>query len=94
MNDTTPEADRERAFLQIMRKTLATIVRETAPGEGRGSPFSEGTIMQIQEAFKLIAARERELADLAGATTTERPYFGGDRPTRQTVHLRPSKPDA
>lgn len=81
------EHTKERAILKAMRKTLARVVRETAPTETQGSPFSEETVGDIQECFKLIAARERELADLAGATAQERPYFGGDRPTTQNVNV-------
>ena len=72
-----------------MRKTLARIVRETAPTETQSSPFSQETVSQIQTLFKHISERERELAKLDGVSAAERPYFGDERPATQKVNVVP-----
>ncbi|MCP4284854.1 MAG: segregation and condensation protein A, partial [Gammaproteobacteria bacterium] len=42
---------------------------------GLHHPLKEQTIQDIREGFKLISARERELAEEAGLTTKDRPRY-------------------
>jgi len=48
---------------------------------GRPHPLSEGTIAEIRDLFGLIAERERELADEAGRSASEKPMYP-DQPRR------------
>lgn len=61
------EITKERQILMAMRKTLAKIVRDLTPNERTERyPLSDDTVEDVKHCFDLIAARERELAQLAG----------------------------
>ncbi|MGD8591044.1 MAG: segregation and condensation protein A [Chromatiales bacterium] len=81
----TDESKKEREILMVMRKVLSTIVRELTP-EHRSlkHPLSDDTIQDIRMCMGLITAREKELADAAGRTAVERPYYT-DQPRASTV---------
>ena len=81
----TDESKKEREILMVMRKVLSTIVRELTP-EHRSlkHPLSDDTIQDIRMCMGLITAREKELADAAGRTAVERPYYT-DEPRPSTV---------
>lgn len=81
----TDESTKERQILQVMRKVLSTIVRELTP-EHRSlkHPLTDETIEDIRMCLGLITAREKELADAAGRTAGERPYYT-DQPRPSTV---------
>ncbi len=86
---------KEREILMVMRKVLAQIVKETTPEyKTMKHPLSPETIEDIRQCFALIAARERELADAAGAVR-ERPYYADEPATAEVVPLhkvgRPGK---
>ena len=69
---------KEREILQVMRKVLARVIRDTTPpSRAMKHPLTEGTIEDMRQCLSLIAARERELADAAGASQ-ERPYYSDD----------------
>jgi hypothetical protein len=71
--------------MMVMRKLLTTIVREVTPeSKSLKHPLSERTIQDIRHCLGLITAREKELADEAGRTAQERPYFV-DEPTQTKV---------
>jgi hypothetical protein len=73
MND---ESAKEREIMMVMRKLLTTIVREVTPEhKSLRHPLSEQTIQDIRACLGLITAREKELADAAGRSVEERPYF-------------------
>jgi hypothetical protein len=65
---------KERDILLVMRKVLTTVIREITPQRGKPYPLSDGTVRDVQECLRLIALRERELADAAG-TPAQRPYY-------------------
>ncbi len=84
MND---EHQKERQILMVMRKLLARIVKDTTPEfKTMKHPLSPETIEDIKQCFALIAARERELADAAGAAR-ERPYFADEKPPAEVVPI-------
>ncbi len=89
------ELSKEQRILRLLRKTLGNIVKDTAPRPGVPNPLSDDTVEQVKELFALISERERELADEAGFTATERPYFSDEPPTTQTIKLTkpPKKPN-
>lgn len=71
-----------------MRKTLAAIIRDLTPKDPYTPyPLSEGTVEDVKMCFDLIAARERELAQLAGVTAVERPRFIDEESTTNVVKI-------
>ncbi len=65
---------KERDILMVMRKVLTSVIRDITPPPGSPSPLTEQTIEDVRDCLKLIALRERELADEAGVAM-ERPYY-------------------
>ncbi|OOZ41225.1 segregation and condensation protein A [Solemya elarraichensis gill symbiont] len=89
MNDIS---SKERQILMTMRKVLASIIKDTTP-EHRDMkhPLSDMTIDQVRSCLGMIAARERELADEAGAGV-EKPYFTDEKRTADVVSIDSIKP--
>lgn len=81
---TENESNKEQRILLVMRKLLASIVRETTPSPGMKHVLSEHTREDIRMCFGLISARERELAEKAGISLEMRPRYG-DQPSSSTV---------
>ncbi len=65
---------KEKEILMVMRKVLTSIIKDVTPVPGRPSPLSEQTTEGVRDCLKLIALRERELAN-AGGDAMERPYY-------------------
>lgn len=85
MNDETAK---EREIMLVMRKLLTNIVREVTPEhKSLRHPLSEQTIQDIRACLGLITAREKELADDAGRTAQERPYFVDEPPATKVVSI-------
>jgi hypothetical protein len=85
MNDETAK---EREIMLVMRKLLTTIVREVTPEhKSLKHPLSDQTIQDIRACLGLITAREKELADAAGRTAEERPYFVDEPPIAKVVPI-------
>jgi hypothetical protein len=79
------ESSKEREILMVMRKVLSAIVRDVTPEhKSLKHPLSDQTIQDIRMCLGLITAREKELADAAGRTVMERPYYT-DQPRPSTV---------
>ena len=77
----------EQRLMRMMRKTLTSIVRDTAPRDGNPSPLSEATILNIKDCLMVIASRETELARLTGRSLDERPHFADETPTAHAVKV-------
>jgi hypothetical protein len=77
----------EQRLMRLMRKTLTSIVRDTAPRDGNPSPLSEATILNIKDCLMVISSRETELAKLTGRTLDERPHFSDETPTSHAVKV-------
>lgn len=73
-NDPMNELSKEQKILIVMRKVLASIIKDTTPPPGMKHPMSERTIQDVRACLGLISARERELADGEGRVA-EKPYF-------------------
>jgi hypothetical protein len=88
------ESSKEREILKVMRKVLASIIKDvTPPHRGIKHPLSESTIEDVRMCLGLISARERELADAAGVAQ-ERPYYTDEPPSASVVSLSSvKKPD-
>ena len=83
----TDNDSKERQILMIMRKVLAQVVKDTTPPDrAMRHPLSDRTIEDIRNCLGLISARERELADLAGAAV-EKPYYADERPGADVVSI-------
>ena len=65
---------KEKEILLMMRKVLTSIVKDVTPAPGRPSPLREETTEGVRDCLKLIALRERELANADG-DAVERPYY-------------------
>ena len=81
------ESATEREILRVMRKVLAAVIKDTTP-EHRSlkHPLTDRTIEDIRQCLALIAARERELADAAGAAV-EKPYYVDEKPAADVVSI-------
>lgn len=77
----------EQRLMRMMRKTLTSIVRDTAPRDGNPSPLTEATVMNIKDCLMVIASRETELARLTGRTLDERPRFADETPNAHTIRV-------
>ncbi len=85
MSDST---SKEREIMMVMRKVLTSIVREVTPEhKSLRHPLSSQTIEDIRQCLGLITAREKELADAAGRTVEERPYFVDEPPKTKVVPI-------
>ncbi len=84
----TESRSKEQRILVTMRKVLASIVKDTAPPPGLKHPLKQKTIQDIRECFKLISARERELAEEAGLEIRERPRYADAPQTNKIVAIK------
>lgn len=82
---------KERLILRTLRTVLGNIVKDATPQPGMPHPLQESTIQGIRELFGLIAEREAELADAAGLSRNERPYYADEQQPTSVVTLH--KPD-
>ncbi len=83
------EFSKEEQILQMMRKTLTDIAKDTYTEPGLKHPLSEDTIISIRECLKLISAREAELADIAGRPSKHRPRYVDEPQKSVVVNLDP-----
>jgi hypothetical protein len=90
------DLSKEQEILIVMRKVLASIIKDTTPPPGMKHPLTEATIQDIRACLALISARERELADAQGRAV-ERPYYKGDSKPAEVVPIakiqRPKRDD-
>jgi hypothetical protein len=70
-----------------MRKTLTSVVRDTAPKNGNGSPLSQESQLNIRDCLVIISNRETELAQLTGRALDEKPQFADEPKTAHTVSI-------
>ena len=78
----------EQRILIMMRKTLANVVKDTAPPAGMRHPLKDSTIKDIRDCFALISAREQTLQQLSGKQKAKmRPRFADEPHTSQVIPL-------
>ncbi len=80
------ELTKEQEILIAMRKTLSAIIRDVTPPPGLRHPLSDATIQDVRQCLGLIAAREKELAEMQGRGG-ERPYYADAPQTAQVVPI-------
>ncbi|MDH5571533.1 MAG: segregation and condensation protein A [Gammaproteobacteria bacterium] len=78
------ELSKEAHILQVMRKVLSSVARETFTKPGFKHPLTDDTIGDIRNCLGLIAAREQELAKEEGRSMNKRPQYKDD-PNRPVV---------
>jgi hypothetical protein len=84
-------SSKEREILMVMRKVLASVIKDTTPAHrDMKHPLSGNTIEDVRMCLGLITARERELADEAGVPM-EKPYFSDDVQAVKTVSINSLK---
>ena len=84
---TQTELSVEARILKAVKLTLASVIKDTATPHGMRHPLSDGTIEDMRQCLALISARERELAQVEGEPSGERPRFV-DEPTRADKVIR------
>lgn len=80
------DSSKEREVMMVMRKVLASIIKDTTTKPGMKHPLSDKTIEDIRMCLGLISARERELAEAAGIAP-EKPYFADQNPTAKVIPM-------
>ena len=84
---------KEQRILRVMRKVLASVVKDTTTPPGYEHPLSEQTVQDIKECFGLISARERELAEEAGIVQMHKPMYPGETSSTKVVQIHKNKKD-
>jgi hypothetical protein len=82
----------EERILQAVKRTLTSVIKDTATPHGMRHPLSDATIEDLRQCLALISARERELAEAAGRTQDARPRYADEPPKESVVRLHPRKP--
>ncbi len=75
---------KEEQILQMMKRVLTDVAKDTHVKPGLKHPLSDQTIMGIRDCLSLITAREQELAKEAGRESNMRPRFI-DEPQKTVV---------
>jgi hypothetical protein len=75
---------KEERILRVMRTVLINVIRDTTTKPGLRHPLSQRTRDQVRQCLELIAARQAEFAQAAGAPMKERPVFA-DQPRKSAV---------
>jgi hypothetical protein len=81
---------KEQRILSIVKKTLTDVAKDTYTPPEMRHPLSEQTINSIRECLSLISARETEMAEEAGLTSTSKPRFIDEPQDTVVVKLEPS----
>ena len=85
--DSEKELTEEQRIMRMMRKTLTSVVRDTAPRDGNPSPLSETTVLGIKDCLVVISRREAELASTLNPNRNERPRFTDETPNAHVVKI-------
>ncbi len=81
------ELNKEQQIMRAMRKTLTSVVRDTAPRDGVPSPLSSETVENIKMCLGLVSAREAELAEALGLSRNERPRYADEPADAQPLQF-------
>lgn len=86
------ELTKEEQILQMMKKVLTDVAKETFTRPGLKHPLSDTTILGIRDCLALITAREVELSKEYGRPMKQRPRFVDEPQTRVVVPIDSLKP--
>lgn len=79
---------KEEQILQVMRKVLTDIAKDTYTPADLKHPLSESTIISIRDCLALITSREAELASEAGRENNMRPRYADEPSSSVVVKLK------
>ncbi len=81
---------KEEQILQVMRKVLTQVAKDTYTPTNLKHPLSESTIHGIRDCLGLIASREAELAKEAGRENNMKPRYVDEPSSSVVVKLDPN----
>ena len=81
---------KEEQILQVMRKVLAQVAKDTYTPANLKHPLSESTIHGIRDCLGLISSREAELAKEAGRENNMKPRYVDEPSSSVVVKLDPN----
>jgi len=79
---------KEEEILQVMRKVLTDIAKDTYTPADLKHPLSKSTIISIRDCLSLISSREAELASEAGRESNMRPRYVDEPSSSVVVKLK------
>ena len=81
---------KEEQILQVMRKVLTQVAKDTYTPANLKHPLSESTINGIRDCLGLISSREAELAKEAGRENNMKPRYVDEPSSSVVVKLDPN----
>ena len=87
------ELTKEEQILQMMKKVLTDVAKETFTRPGLKHPLSDSTILGIRDCLSLITAREVELSKEHDRPMNKRPRFIDEPQTSVVVSIDSLKPE-
>lgn len=81
---------KEQQILQVMKKVLTDIAKDTYTPSELKHPLSESTIHGIRDCLTLITTREAEILKETGQTNTMRPRYVDEPSSSVVVNLDPN----
>lgn len=84
---TAEQFSPEQRILRVMRKVLASVVKDVTPQEGMDNPLTDRTIEDIRDIFGMISTREKELLEAFGQATGDRPFYPGEKPSAKVIPI-------
>lgn len=81
---------KEEQILQVMRKVLTQVAKDTYTPANLKHPLSESTIHGIRDCLGLISSREAELAKEAGRENNMKPRYVDEPSSSVVVKLDPN----
>ena len=87
MSIETPS--KEQQILQVMKKVLTDIAKDTYTPADLKHPLSESTIHNIRDCLSLITSREAELAAEVGTVNNMRPRYVDEPSSSVVVKMSP-----
>ncbi|MFA5242416.1 MAG: Crp/Fnr family transcriptional regulator [Sulfuricella sp.] len=84
---TAEQFSPEQRILRVMRKVLASVVKDVTPQDGMDNPLTDRTIEDIRDIFGMISSREKELLEAFGQATGDRPFYAGEKPGAKVIPI-------
>lgn len=84
---TAEQFSPEQRILRVMRKVLASVVKDVTPRDGMDNPLTDRTIEDIRDIFGMISSREKELLEAFGQAMGDRPFYPGEQPSAKVIPI-------
>lgn len=82
---------KEQQILQLMKKVLTDVAKDTYTPAELKHPLSESTIHGIRDCIALISSRESEIAAETGSENKMRPRYVDEPSSSVVVKLNPNE---